>query len=206
MRTTEGKLMLRPITFASLCAVLLMIGVGCAKKTTQTNAPPAPANTVLSEAPARPTTDGNAATAANVPSAESERGKPNPKDDVTDPAKEPAQHPSVKTNNGQESPQKQTPAAKDGLLPRVVDLGRGTCIPCKQMAPILAELQTELKGKATVEVIDLRDDPEAGDRYGIRLIPTQIFFDTKGKETWRHEGFLPKDDITAKLKEAGMKE
>ncbi len=91
-------------------------------------------------------------------------------------------------------------------LPRLVDLGRGTCIPCKQMAPILAELQKTYSGRASVEVIDLRDSPAEADRYGIRLIPTQIFFDASGKEVWRHEGFLPREDIVAKFRELGVKD
>ncbi len=90
-------------------------------------------------------------------------------------------------------------------MPRLVDLGRGTCIPCKMMAPILEELKSEYEGRAVVEVIDLREDSQAGTDYGIRLIPTQIFFDAEGKEVWRHEGFLPKDQITAKFAEMGVR-
>lgn len=89
-------------------------------------------------------------------------------------------------------------------LPRLVDLGRGTCIPCKKMAPILEELKKEYQDRATVEVIDLRDDPGAAREYGIRLIPTQIFFDAAGKEVWRHEGFLSRDAIIAKFAEIGV--
>jgi thioredoxin 1 len=90
-------------------------------------------------------------------------------------------------------------------LPRLVDLGRGTCIPCKKMAPILEELAGEYKGRAVVEVIDLRDRPGAAQEYGIKLIPTQVFFDEKGQEVWRHEGFLAKDQIVAKFQEMGVK-
>ncbi|MFH1314101.1 MAG: thioredoxin family protein [Candidatus Eisenbacteria bacterium] len=88
-------------------------------------------------------------------------------------------------------------------LPRLVDLGKGTCIPCKQMAPILEELKLEFEGTAIIEVIDLREDADAASQYGIRLIPTQIFFDSSGAEVWRHEGFLGKDAIAAKLAELG---
>lgn len=88
-------------------------------------------------------------------------------------------------------------------LPRMVDLGADKCIPCKKMAPILAELKTEYAGKATVEFIDVWKNPKAGEPYDIRIIPTQIFFDEEGKEIWRHEGFLPKDEIITKLKELG---
>jgi thioredoxin 1 len=90
------------------------------------------------------------------------------------------------------------------MLPRMVDLGRGTCIPCKMMEPILKEVTQEYDGRAIIEVIDLRDDAEAARRYGIRVIPTQIFFDTAGNEVWRHEGFLPKDAIVEKLAELGV--
>jgi thioredoxin 1 len=89
-------------------------------------------------------------------------------------------------------------------VPRLVDLGRGTCIPCKMMAPILEELKREYQGRALVEVIDLRDDPGAAREYGINLIPTQIFYDAAGEEVWRHEGFLAKDAIVAKLTEMGV--
>jgi len=88
-------------------------------------------------------------------------------------------------------------------LPRMVDLGADKCIPCKKMAPILAELKTEYAGKATIEFIDVWKNPKAGEPYEFRVIPTQIFFDRDGKETGRHEGFLPKDEIVAKLKELG---
>ena len=89
-------------------------------------------------------------------------------------------------------------------LPRLVDLGRGTCIPCKKMAPILEELKREYQDRAVVEVIDLRDDPGAAREYGIRVIPTQIFYDAGGEEVWRHEGFLGKDAIRAKFTEMGV--
>jgi thioredoxin 1 len=38
------------------------------------------------------------------------------------------------------------------------------------------------------------------------VIPTQIFFDSEGIEVWRHEGFLPREDIVAKLREMGVEE
>jgi thioredoxin 1 len=101
----------------------------------------------------------------------------------------------------------QPEAARKGVaaLPRLVDLGRGTCIPCKQMAPILEELAREYAGRAIVEVIDLRDRPQAAGEYGIKLIPTQVFFDENGKEVWRHEGFLPRDQIVARFEGMGVK-
>jgi thioredoxin 1 len=89
-------------------------------------------------------------------------------------------------------------------LPRLVDLGAKTCIPCKMMAPILEELGTEYAGRLQVEFIDVKEVPEAGKAFGIQLIPTQIFFDASGQERFRHEGFFSKEDILAKWKELGV--
>jgi thioredoxin 1 len=98
------------------------------------------------------------------------------------------------------------PSAPDSLkLPRVVDLGADKCIPCKQLAPILAELKKEYDGRVIVEFIDVWKNRAAGEPYKIRIIPTQVFFDREGKEVWRHEGFLPKADFIAKFAELGVK-
>jgi len=89
-------------------------------------------------------------------------------------------------------------------LPRLVDLGAGKCIPCKAMAPILEELRTEHAGNFEVVFIDVWEDEAAAEPYNINLIPTQIFYDAAGKELWRHEGFLGKEEILAKWKELGV--
>jgi len=89
-------------------------------------------------------------------------------------------------------------------LPRLVDLGAGRCIPCKKMAPILEELKKEFVGRMDVEFIDVWVNPSAGNLYGIKLIPTQIFYNAYGKELFRHEGFYSREDILGKWKELGM--
>ncbi len=94
-------------------------------------------------------------------------------------------------------------ASMSSGLPRMVDLGADKCIPCKKMAPILAELKSEFAGRATIEFIDVWKNPAAGEPYGVRVIPTQIFFDRDGTEVWRHEGFLSREAIVAKLHELG---
>jgi thioredoxin 1 len=95
-------------------------------------------------------------------------------------------------------------AVPSAALPRLVDLGSTTCIPCKKMAPILAELAVEQAGRLEVLVIDIREDQEAAAKYGICLIPTQVFFDATGKEVWRHEGFIDKAAILARWAELGV--
>jgi thioredoxin 1 len=97
-----------------------------------------------------------------------------------------------------------TGAQQAAKLPRLVDLGSTTCIPCKQMAPILAELKTELAGKIDVEVINVNTQPALTEKYRVEFIPTQVFLDAGGKELFRHVGFYSKSDILAKWRELGF--
>lgn len=94
-------------------------------------------------------------------------------------------------------------SSQAAAVPRLVDLGSDKCIPCKEMAPILAELKQTYAGKASIEFIDVRKDEKSADAYDVRIIPTQVFFDRTGREVWRHEGFLSRVEIVAKLKELG---
>jgi thioredoxin 1 len=96
-----------------------------------------------------------------------------------------------------------TTGTKKGL-PRLVDLGAKKCIPCKMMAPVLDELKAEYGASLRVDVIDVWENPNAGYQYGIRVIPTQIFYDSADKELFRHEGFMSKEDIVAKWQELGI--
>lgn len=95
----------------------------------------------------------------------------------------------------------------DGALatgrPVVADFGRGICIPCKMMKPILDELKEHYAGRAEVLIIDIDEYPAVTQRVGIRAIPTQIFYGAQGREFHRHEGFMPREDITARLAEMG---
>ena len=87
----------------------------------------------------------------------------------------------------------------------MVDLGAGACIPCKMMAPILEKLEKAYAGRAAVVFFDVWKDPKPAHRFGIRSIPTQIFFDKEGKEVYRHEGFLGEKEIVGKFKDMGVK-
>ncbi len=89
-------------------------------------------------------------------------------------------------------------------LPRLVDLGADKCIPCKMMAPILKELKKDYAGQLAVEFIDVWKNRGAGRQYGVRFIPTQIFYDKSGEELFRHEGFYSKEDILKKCEELGF--
>jgi thioredoxin 1 len=86
----------------------------------------------------------------------------------------------------------------------MVDLGAHKCIPCKMMAPIIEELQKEYADKASIIFIDVWEHREQAQRFGIRSIPTQIFYDKQGKEVDRHVGFLDKRSIMDMLGRLGV--
>jgi thioredoxin 1 len=88
----------------------------------------------------------------------------------------------------------------------MVDLGAGSCIPCKMMTPILEKLERSYKGKAEIIFIDLRYDRDKAKQFQISAIPTQIFFDREGKEVARHVGFMPENAIVEQLKKMGVDE
>ncbi len=90
-------------------------------------------------------------------------------------------------------------------LVTMVDLGAKKCIPCKMMAPIMEELEKEYKDRVAIVFIDVWENPDAGKEFGIRTIPTQIFYDADGKEILRHEGFFEKEAIIAELQKLGVK-
>ena len=96
------------------------------------------------------------------------------------------------------------PQAPVAGMVTMVDLGAKECIPCKMMAPIMEELEKEYQGRAAVVFIDVWKNPGAGQQFGIRSIPTQIFYDAQGKEISRHEGFLDKQSIVATLAKLGV--
>jgi thioredoxin 1 len=89
----------------------------------------------------------------------------------------------------------------------MVDIGAKECIPCKMMAPIMEELEKEYHetGKAAIFFIDVWKYRDQAQRFGIRSIPTQIFYDKDGKEVMRHEGFMDKKAIVAMLEKLGVK-
>lgn len=88
----------------------------------------------------------------------------------------------------------------------MVDLGTDKCVPCKMMAPILEELRKEYDGRASIIFIDVWKRREQAQRFGIRAIPTQIFYDKEGKEVGRHVGFMDKKNIVEMFKKLGVPE
>ncbi len=113
-------------------------------------------------------------------------------------------------------------------IPIVIDFGSDSCIPCKQMAPVLEELNKELKGKAIVRFVDVWKYQDFAEGYPVSVIPTQILIDASGKpykpkdpEAMQmkmyssksngehvftaHEGGITKDQLLTAIKEMGLK-
>ena len=86
-----------------------------------------------------------------------------------------------------------------------VELGSVNCIPCRQMQPIMESVERKYGNQIKVVFHDVWKDPSPGRKYGIRLIPTQVFLDESGNEIMRHEGFLPEAKIDQFLESRGLK-
>jgi thioredoxin 1 len=86
-----------------------------------------------------------------------------------------------------------------------IELGADKCIPCKAMQPIMKEIAAEYKGQVQVVFYDVWKNPEPGRKYGIQLIPTQVFIDKTGKEISRHTGLFPKPELVEFLKKQGVR-
>jgi thioredoxin 1 len=86
----------------------------------------------------------------------------------------------------------------------MIDLGAKKCIPCKMMAPILEKMEKRYEGRAAIVFIDVWEHREQASRFGIRAIPTQIFYDADGKEKSRHMGFMSEDDIVKTMDQLGV--
>lgn len=88
----------------------------------------------------------------------------------------------------------------------LMELGSEWCMPCKLMRPVLEKLKRDYPKDLKVIIVDVSKDKEAGSKYGIKVIPTQIFFDREGKEYKRHMGYLPEQEILKILKDLNVRE
>jgi len=112
-------------------------------------------------------------------------------------------------------------------LPIIIDFGADSCVPCKEMAPVLKELNETLQGKAIIRFVDVWKHQNLAEGYPLRAIPTQFFFDKEGKPFTPsesigvpmqmystrdtnthvftvHEGGMTKAQLLAALKEMGV--
>jgi len=89
-------------------------------------------------------------------------------------------------------------------LPKLLEFGSNKCIPCKKMAPILQELTKEYESRVVIQIIEVYKEHGLTQANRIQRIPTQIFFDTKNREVYRHIGFMDKEQIKKVFEKMGV--
>lgn len=78
-------------------------------------------------------------------------------------------------------------------LPVIIDFGADSCIPCKEMAPVLKRLNEELQDVAVIHFVDVWKNADAAADFPVRVIPTQVFILPDGSP------YVPSEGLTEEL-------
>ncbi len=118
-------------------------------------------------------------------------------------------------------------ALKALKMPIIIDFGADSCIPCKEMAPVLVKLNAEMQNRAIIKFVDVWKNPDGSKGFPVQVIPTQIIFNADGtpyvpnnvtgikftsyssKETKQHiftahQGGLTEEQMRSILKDMGV--
>jgi thioredoxin 1 len=88
-----------------------------------------------------------------------------------------------------------------------IELGSVKCIPCVKMQEVMRDIEREYGDQVEVVFHDVWTDAGKpfAEKFHIRVIPTQVFLDSEGKEYFRHEGYFPKEGLVEVLRQKGVK-
>jgi thioredoxin 1 len=88
-----------------------------------------------------------------------------------------------------------------------VEIGSVNCIPCRMMQPVMKKVEDKYGKKVKIVFYDVwtQEGAPYAEKFNIRVIPTQVFLDSNGKEFFRHEGYFPFEAIDALLQQHGVK-
>jgi thioredoxin 1 len=89
-------------------------------------------------------------------------------------------------------------------VPILLEFGRGWCIPCKYMKPILEDMGKAYSEKAIVTTVDMDANKDLVRDFRIRMMPTQVFLTPDGKEFFRNEGTLERENIAQVFTKMGL--
>jgi len=89
-------------------------------------------------------------------------------------------------------------------VPVLLEFGRGWCIPCKYMKPILEDTSRAFAGRVIVTTVDMDANKDLVSSFRIRMMPTQVFIMPDGKEFFRNEGTLERDQIAQIFAKMGV--
>lgn len=96
-------------------------------------------------------------------------------------------------------------AALKAGVPVIVKLGADSCPPCRRMKPILKELAVEQDGKAIFLDIDVYENRPLASQMQVRVIPTIIYYDRRGKMKTKSEGFMNKEELLKAIDTLGLR-
>ena len=83
-------------------------------------------------------------------------------------------------------------------VPVLIDFYADWCGPCKMMAPSIAAMETLFEGKVKIGKLNVDDNSEIAEKYGVMSIPTLIFF-KNGEPVETSVGMISRDALEAKL-------
>ncbi|MEJ5363116.1 MAG: thioredoxin family protein [Spirochaetota bacterium] len=95
---------------------------------------------------------------------------------------------------------------KDNAIVTFVEIGSVNCIPCRMMQPVMKKVEEKYGSKVKIVFYDVwtQEGAPYAQKFGIRVIPTQVFLDKDGKEFFRHEGYFPFEAIDELLQKHGV--